>query len=566
MNYKPWITSSIAIAGTLILAACQPVESPHENTAAPARQGIEVKFLAGSALKDFCNQAAQQLDQQNPTLENGQAFYLTCDARGSGDVVTAVTTLAEQLKAGTLQPDAPEFPSLISVDGEIYHSQLLYRMNQIYPGQDYIPGITDAPLLAYSPMVFMAPADVAPGLRKQPDVYQALVTAQTHQDLDPSSPLLPIHFVQTAPTRSNSGLQTLVTQFASVSNKRPEQLTVADVEEYQPQVQQIQSKVTRYGASTNSLAEDMIKNGPFWASVGSVYESSVIKANSQSQAQPQQTRYEAIYPLSTFTSNMRGILPNAPWINEDEKQATAKVLEYLRSPEIQKIATDLGLRPGVPGIPLGDKFSAQFGVDAKAKYDSLRPPQPEVVDAMLQSWENFAKKPSQVVIVVDSSGSMRGEKLPAVQNTLRFYLESLGPKETLALIDFDSEIQQPVLISGTPEGRDRGMQFITSLNAGGGTRLYDATLFAQNWLQQNSKSDAINAVIVLTDGADSESVNSLEQVEQELQKTGFNTDQRIAVFTVGYGQEGEFEPEVLKKLPVSMVDTIVKAIQIRLPI
>lgn len=530
-----------------MLGGCFSSTSSDDPLAQP--KGFEVKFLVGSALKEFCQQAAGQFNQQQPKLEDGKEFYLSCEAKGSGDVVTQVTTLAEQLKNGTLLAEAAEFPSLVSVDGEIYHSQLRYQMNQLFPGQNYIPEITDAPLLVHSPMVFMASSDVVEGLRKQPDLYQALVTANNHQDLDSNSPNLPIHFVQTAPTRSNSGLQTLVTQFASVSGQRPEQLTDADVQQYQPQVQQIQSKVTRYGTSTSSLARDMVKNGPFWASIGSVYESSVIKANDPANnSSGNSTRYEAIYPKATFTSNMRAILPNAPWVNSDEAAAAEQVIEFLRTPEIQQIATELGLRPGVPGVPLSAKFSPEFGVDPDAKYDSLRAPKPEVVNTMLKSWQDFAKKPSQVVLVVDSSGSMRGEKLPAVQNTLRFYVESLGSKEEIALIDFDSEIREPVIVDGTPEGRNRGMQFINGLKDDGGTKLYDAALSAQSWLQQNLKPDAINAVVVLTDGADSESVNSLENLEQELQKTGFDTDQRIAFFTVGYGEEGEFEPAVLEKI------------------
>ncbi|MFB2879736.1 extracellular solute-binding protein [Floridanema aerugineum] len=529
-----------AILGILFLTACA---SSDIETQQP---GIEVKFLVGSALKDFCTQAAQQLNQTNPKLDNGKAFSLSCVAKGSGDIVTTINNLAQQLKTGSLKPDAPEFPTLISLDGEIYQAQLIAAINSIFPGQKYIPEITDSPLLANSPMVFIAPTDVAPGLKKQPDIYKVLVTAKNHRELDPNSPQLPIYFVQTAPTRSNSGLQTLVSQFVSVSGKRPEQLTIADVQKYQTQIQNIQSKVTRYGMSTDTLATDMVKNGSFWASIGSVYESSVIQANSN--LQPNQTRYEAIYPQATYTSNMRAILPSAPWVSADEKAAAEKVIAYLRTPEAQKIATEIGLRPGVPGVELGTKFTPQFGVNPNVKYDSLRPPKPEVVTAMLKSWQEFAKKPSQVVIVVDSSGSMSGNKLPAVQNTLRNYIQNLGPKEQLTLIDFDTEIRPPIQVNGTPEGRDRGMQFITNLQAEGGTTLYDAALFARNWLIKNPRKDAINAVVILTDGEDSGSKIKLEQLSQELQKSGFNTDQRIAFFTVGYGKEGEFNPKVLQQI------------------
>ncbi|NMG10184.1 VWA domain-containing protein [Brasilonema sp. UFV-L1] len=538
-----WLIAGLVAAfSILLITACHRTGNDKDDNFT----GLKVKVLVGSALGDFCNQAAQKFNSTQPKLDNGTPFQIKCEAQGSGDVVTKLVSLGNQFKNGTVQADAEEFPTIVSVDGEIYQSQLIYRMNQLFPGQKYIPEIIDSPLLADSPMVFMAQADIADGLRKTPDLYKALVTAKTHRDIDPAAPVQPVHYVHNAPTRSNSGLQTLVAQYASVSSKRPEQLTTTDVQQFQPQIQQIQSKITRYGISTNSLAKAMVKNGPYWASVASVYEESVIAANSH--LQPGQQRYEAVYPKATFTSNMRAILPNAPWVSADEKAAAQKFIAYLRSPEIQKIATDLGLRPGTPGVSLGTKFSQEFGVNPQAKYDSLRPPQPEVVEAMLKSWQEVAKKASLVVMVVDSSGSMEGEKLSAAQNTLKNYINNLGPKEQIALIDFDSQIRPPVLVDGTPQGKERGLQFLSELTADGDTKLYDAALNARNWLQQNLRPDAINAVLILTDGEDTNSQISLEQLSQELQKSGFNSDQRIGVFTVGYGNEGEFNADALKKI------------------
>lgn len=537
------LTPLLYVALIGLLSTCAGGTDDSTN---PEFSGLNVKLLVGSALGEFCAQAMQRFNQQQPKLENGTVFRVTCEAAGSGDVVTNLTSLAQQLKTGTLPADSPQFPTLVSVDGEIYQSQLIYQMAQLFPGQNYIPEITDSPLLANSPMVFMAPADIARGLRKTATPFKVLASAKTHRDIDPAAPSLVVHYVQTAPTRSNSGLQTLVTQFAAVSGKRPEQLTIGDVKRYQAQIQKIQSKVTRYGVSTNSLAKAMVKNGPFWASVGSVYESSVITANTE--LQPGQQRYEAVYPQATFSSNMRAILPQGPWISPDEKAAAEQVMIYLQSPEIQKIATELGLRPGTPGVALGPKFSPEFGVNSQIQYDSYRPPKPEVVEAMLQSWQEFAKKPSLVVVVVDSSGSMEGNKLPAVQNTLQTYINRLGRQDRIALIDFDSQIRPPVLVDGTQPGRDRGIQFISSLQVDGGTKLYDSTLYARNWLQKHLRPNAINAVLVLTDGEDSESQTSLEQLGPELQKSGFSTDQRISFFTIGYGNEGEFNSEALKQI------------------
>ena len=273
----------------------------------------------------------------------------------------------------------------------------------------------------------------------------------------------------------------------------------------------------------------------------------MIRANVEATAHGGK-RYEAIYPPATFTSNMRAILPNAPWVSDREREAATAVIDYLRSPEAQAIAAELGLRPGVPGIPLGPKFNPQFGVETNPNYDSYRPPQPEAVAAMLESWQQYAKKPSLVAVVVDSSGSMRGEKIVAVQNTLLNYIENLGPKERIALIDFDSKIRSPIIIDGTPEGQAKGYDFISSLQADGGTRLYDAALAARNWLLQNLQSKAINAVLILTDGEDEGSDIDLNRLGQALSNSGIESDRSIAFFTVGYGREGDFNPEALQKI------------------
>ena len=206
------------------------------------------------------------------------------------------------------------------------------------------------------------------------------------------------------------------------------------------------------------------------------------------------------------------------------------------------------MRSSIPGVSLGNKFSPQYGVNPKPTYESYRPPQPEVVEAMLQSWQKFAKKASLVAVVIDTSGSMRGQKLTSVQNTLLNYVQNLGPKEEIALISFNTDINKPVIVQGTPEGKTQGIKFISSLQARGGTRLYDSALYARNWLRKNLQPQAINAVLILTDGEDSGSRINLDQLGQELQKSGFNSDERIAFFTIGYGKEGEFKPQVLEKI------------------
>jgi Ca-activated chloride channel family protein len=515
----------------------------HLTTPAP---GLEIKLLFSSALSEFCNQMVPQFNQQNPQLADGTRFQISCTTLGTGDVVNQVVHLAQQWQQGQIKAEDPQFPTLISLDGDIYYSQLIYRMEQLFPGKNYIPAVTEAPLIAFSPMVFMVPSEVADSLKNVDSVYRKILPATTFQDIDPKAPPLKIFFVQTAPTRSNSGLQTLVTQFAEVSGKPSERLTVQDVQTYLPQVKTIQAKVTRYGISTSSLARDMVKYGPFWASIGSVYESAVIEANQK--ATPGQTRYVAIYPQATFTSNMRAIVPNAPWVSPQEREAAQQVIEFLRSQPTQELVARLGLRPGVPSVALGASFTPANGVQPQPNYNSLRPPSPEVVAAMLRGWEQVAKKPSRVVLVVDDSGSMRGQRLAAVQQSLYTYINNIGPQDELALIRFSSTVDPPIFIRGDVAGKQKGLAFVNSLQARGATALYDAVLAAQTWLRNHLRPGAINAVVVLTDGEDTSSRINLPQLEQRLRQSGLNTDERISFFTIGYGEEGEFNPEALQRI------------------
>ena len=507
--------------------------------------GVEVTALVGSALSDVCNQTADLVVKEQLKLSDGTVIGLNCRAMGSGDVVTEIVETAQAVKNGQRPADDPSIPTLISLDGDLEQDQLRYLVQAIEPKQDWIPAPTDSPAFASSPMVLMTTPAIAKGLKGLPDPYTTLTTANNHRDLDPTASDLPIRFVHTAPTRSNSGLQTLVAQFVAVSGKPAETLTIDDVRANTAKVEAIQNKITRYGASTGGLAKAMVNNGPFWASIGSLYESLVVSSNLNRTAG--QERFVAVYPKKTFTSTMRLILPKAPWVSEREQEAAEVLMAFLLEERVQRLVGEIGLRPANPAVQ-SDQINEANGVDPKARYEALRSPKPEVVQAMMQAWLNVAKKPSRVAIVVDSSGSMSGEKIAALQNSLQLYLNQLGPRDVVALIDFDSVVRQPVVLDGKPESQAKGQAFVAGLVADGGTQLHNAVLAGRDWLASTGKANEIRAVVVLTDGQDSGAGVSLDQLQQELRRTGFESDERIAVFSVGYGESGNFDATTLQVL------------------
>ncbi|MEA5424491.1 VWA domain-containing protein [Synechococcus sp. CCY9202] len=538
---RPYCLRHRCIAAALLLLA------PLVGCGSGPGQEIAIPMLVGSALGGFCEQAAAAIARQPPRLDDGTRVQLRCRATGSGDVVSEIERHARAVLQGGAPADDPAIPVLLSVDGEIYQELLRYRLQQLAPSRDLIPAPADAPALASSPMVFMTTPALAKGLQR-PDPYQALARSSDHRQLDPAVPSQLIRFVHTAPTRSNSGLQTLVAMFAEVAGKPPEALTLADVSRHAPDVAAIERHITRYGSSTDGLARAMQRNGPFWASVASVYESSVVGVNSRRSGSEEVL--QAVYPAATYASTMRAILPNAPWVSPQEKAAAELLIERLQSPEIQKLAADQGLRPANPAVP-ASRVVAAYGADPRAVYDSLRAPRPAVVEAMIRTWRDLVKKPSRVALVVDSSGSMSGEKLPSAQRSLQAYLAAIGPRDTVGLFDFDNRLPEPVVIRGGAADAAKGQAFVAGLVADGGTRLHDAVSGARDWLRSSRQPGEILAVVVLTDGRDQGSRLGLEALKAGLKRSGFGGDERIGVFTIGYGNPGDFDADVLRQIAES---------------
>jgi Ca-activated chloride channel family protein len=504
-------------------------------------------MLVGSALGNVCANAAQAIAADSPRLDDGTKVLLACRTAGSGDVVTEMEGHARAVLQGGGDPADPRIPTLLSVDGEIYQELLRRRLQTLSPTQQLIPPLADTPALATSPMVLMTTPAFAKGLRR-PDPYQALARSRDHRQLDPAAPSQPIRFVHTAPTRSNSGLQAVVAMVSEIARKPPEQLRISDVRASAPALAALQRHITRYGSSTDELARAMQRNGPFWASVASVYESSVVAANGRRQGD--QEPLVAVYPPSTYSSTMRAILPAAPWVSPRERQAALLLIERLQQPAIQRLVAEQGLRPANPAVP-ASRVSPAAGADPKATYNSLRAPRPEVVEEIIRTWRTLVKKPSRVALVVDSSGSMQGDKLPAVQRSLQAYLSQIGPRDVVALIDFDSNVQQPVVVRGGGADQDRAAAFVDGLRADGGTRLHGAVLAGRDWVRQTRQPGEILAVVVLTDGKDSGSPLSQEALMAELKRSGFGSDERIGVFTIGYGKSGDYNADVLRQIAQS---------------
>jgi len=146
-------------------------------------------------------------------------------------------------------------------------------------------------------------------------------------------------------------------------------------------------------------------------------------------------------------------------------------------------------------------------------------------DGQLQKILSFRQEdiPVAIGIVIDNSGSMR-DKRPAVNAAAINFVKSSNPQDKVFIVNFNEDffLDQDYTAS-VPKLKDA----LERIEARGGTALYDAVVASADHLK---KSDLLEkkVLLVVTDGEDNASRESLEQAIRRLQEENGPT-----VYTIG---------------------------------
>ena len=140
----------------------------------------------------------------------------------------------------------------------------------------------------------------------------------------------------------------------------------------------------------------------------------------------------------------------------------------------------------------------------------------------------------QLLIGIDRSGSMAGDKLVRAQQAARTLVDFvIGGQASVGLFSFGGSVRldvAPTPIPVTDDGSRQSLRdAISRLRAGGNTPLYDAALEALVTLQ--GQADQVGAVFLLSDGADSSSSATEQDVIAAYQRAG------VPLYTFGYGDQ-----------------------------
>lgn len=134
-----------------------------------------------------------------------------------------------------------------------------------------------------------------------------------------------------------------------------------------------------------------------------------------------------------------------------------------------------------------------------------------------------------VIFVLDTSGSMRGEKLAQAKGAARYVLENLNQGDRFNIIAFSTSTRHLATGLRSADEAERARSFVNGLKAGGGTNIARAL---EEALEEGG-GERPCVVIFLTDGLATEGEKRTERIIQRIAElAGENV--RIFAFGVGY--------------------------------
>jgi Ca-activated chloride channel family protein len=192
--------------------------------------------------------------------------------------------------------------------------------------------------------------------------------------------------------------------------------------------------------------------------------------------------------------------------------------------------TDFELYYTVAEEDIGLNLLSYKGNDGDGFYVMLLAPQVEVEQAEVVTRD--------VILVLDTSGSMRGEKLAQAQKALSFVLDQLHNEDRFNVVAFGTGVRayERQMVEATAGARASARRWVDELEAKGGTNIHRALLDALSQLASSPSGDVERPAIVvfLTDGLATEGVVQSADILRDVDDA---TPAAARLFTFGVGDD-----------------------------
>jgi Ca-activated chloride channel family protein len=503
-------------------AATRSSDKSDERTAAvaAASREVELSILYGSEKKTWLDEQIAAFHKSRGALPNGRPIRVTAKPVGSGEATTAILDGSERPVVYS-----PASGAYIALLDQAWQSRGNHTRPIAPPGEPIV--LSPIVIAMWKPMA------EALGWPDKPIGWNDILAVSRDNNgwgkLDhPEWGAMKLG--HTHPEYSNSGLLSVLA-IAYAGAKTTRGLTAADLPKVERFMADVEDSIVHYGKSTGFFTDKMIERGPTYLSAAVLYENLVI----ESYAKQRTLDLVAIYPQEgTFWSDHPYSVLDAEWVKPEQREAAAVFLAFLKARPQQERAMALGFRPVDPAIKIAAPIDRAHGVDPQQPQTLLEVPDGPTLEALLETWRH-TKKPADVVLVFDKSGSMAGRPLEEAKRGARAFLATLDARDQVTLLFFDRRVYPPYGPVELGKSKAALESRIDGISAEGGTALYDATLAARDLLEarRDASRHHIRAVVVMTDGADTDSRKKLDATVKGLHGESGG----VAVFTIGYGNE-----------------------------
>jgi VWFA-related protein len=144
------------------------------------------------------------------------------------------------------------------------------------------------------------------------------------------------------------------------------------------------------------------------------------------------------------------------------------------------------------------------------------------------------KDPISIVVVMDTSGSMRGVKMDAARSAASRFISGLGSDDLAAVMSFDSQVRTEIGFTDKLSDAREKLDLLDA-TAGAGTCLYDA-LYESITLTATIPTGR-RAIVILTDGVDELADGRIcsKYREEDVISLAKSGSTRVPIYTVGLG-------------------------------
>src|SRR5262245_60840502 len=145
--------------------------------------------------------------------------------------------------------------------------------------------------------------------------------------------------------------------------------------------------------------------------------------------------------------------------------------------------------------------------------------------------------PRDMVLVLDTSGSMRGKKMEQACKALKYCLDNLGKNDRFGLINFATTVNKykDNLTEASSDQVSQAKKWVDELDATGGTAIFDALEAA---LELRSKDEGRTfTVVFFTDGQPTIGEGDKTKPEAILKNTIAKNTANTRIFTFGVGDD-----------------------------